>query len=686
LAGDWWALRPHLWRILLVAVVTTTLAAVYVLRIPKLYEAVAAVRIDTSAPTSPVAGAGLDTGSPDVNILMATEQAEVASPAIMAPVASRLKLAQMPEFAGSPAGVTNVSTTVPLPVIATMRSRLTVLRVPNTFLLEIHFRAQSPNLAADIANELANELIRHEFATRSDSLLNTSHYMSGQINELRAKMERSQSRLADFERETGFIDPSDKFNLLNQRLSTLATQLDQDRALLRQAASDMSLARNATVDSLAVSGRGEALKPFLEAEHVQRTKLDAIASKYGPRNSVYLQSARELKESQAALMREKDHIVAQLTAAMDAATVRERLTAAAFAHETTAQQAISAKAVDFTILQRGADADQKVYDDLLARVKAADISAGYHAETLRIVGWAEPQPSPVYPKPALVGIIVLLTSFGLGILVVLAFHRLDRTITTPEQIDTMLHATCLASLPKADAVSELHHLVTGGPALHRSLFTESILSLRTALLLGQNTASGTIAVTSATANEGKSVIATNLAAALALQGFRVVLVDADLRRPGLHRDFAADNRLGLAAVLHERCQIGQATQPTQIDNLWVLPAGPADIHSADVAARRFGQISEELKSTYDFVVIDLPPVMFADALAIAATADTVVLVVHAAQTPRDLVRAALHQLHTARAHVAGLVLNQVSNTAMTHYYYEAYRAYHPPKRTDAIHD
>jgi capsular exopolysaccharide synthesis family protein len=210
----------------------------------------------------------------------------------------------------------------------------------------------------------------------------------------------------------------------------------------------------------------------------------------------------------------------------------------------------------------------------------------------------------------------------------------------------------------------------------RSPFRESILSLHTSLLLSGGDRMRVLAVSSSLPGEGKSTVSSNLATAFAGLGGPTVLVDADMRRPNIHRLFHVSNRLGLSTVLRGQATLAEALADSGIKNLTLLPSGPVSATPSELLHLGLGEVIEQLRQRFEYVLVDCPPVLgFADSFAVAGAADALVLVVLAGQTERQHVSAAVRQLHGVRANVLAVVLNQVNESLDSAYsYYGAYYA------------
>lgn len=711
---DWprtWAALRRYWPVIaLLIVVATSLTAIVVGRLPRMYAATAVVRVDPGAPTN-VVGENAEASPlpPNADVLIATEASQARGDAVVTPTILKLRLENAPEFAAL-ADAPSAGAPVSAAMLAAFRGRMDAAQEPFTYLLDLSFRSRSPQLAAATANELARQLLAHEYSSRAAALLASSRYMAGQLDDLRATMERSQQRLNEFVAANHLLNPEDQSNVMNQRLALLAADLEAARERGRAAAADVVLARLGGEEALAATPRGAGLKPLLDAQKAEEIRMADLAAKYGPGDYLFRQERRRLEEVNAAVARASARLETELDAERTAAAARARLTAAAFARQKRAVAAWNAKAVRYGILKNEADADLGLYGDLLRRFKSAQIAAGYHAGDLRVVDWAQPDPRPVSPRPWLaVGLALALSALA-GVCGALVAGRLDRALTDAGAARLWLGEAVLASLPAARARADLQLPPaprgggqTGGPgggtaegqaggsaewrgegevaragarleggAARRSAFSESVLTLRTALLLGADRRPGVISITSSQPREGKSTVAANLAAAFARQGARTLLVDADLRRPEAHRILGGSNRRGLGTLLRGDCDWRQAAQSSGVPLLWLMAAGPAVSDEPELLARGFSAALELLRAHFDVVVVDCPPLLgFSDALTIAAAVDEVLVVVRAGATPREFVLQALEQLRQVRARVGGVILNGVSSRLSA--YYDYYR-------------
>jgi len=668
----WTAIRRHVWRIAIFVVVTFLCAGVVLLRLPREYEGTSVIRLDPSLQVDVVGNQAGNPNQASIVVLLATDEKEIVSPAVVTPTILKLGLWKSPADGSS--------ATVPFSLVARITSRIKVSQVRGTYLLNVSYRSTSPRQAAAMANALAEQFIEHEYETRNSALVSLSQYMREQIKELGEHMNESQIALNAFERENNVVNPDSASSLLTQQLSSLQQELGQEQSKQRVLEANLALAKEGTLDALLVSDRGKVLDPLLGAQQQAQLELGALSSKYGPGNYLYQQDQRKVAHISNAVREAQQHVTAQIEAQARAEAVQVRLTAQQLAEVTAQIDQFNSKGVQFQILKHKADSDKKIYDDLVERVDAADVSVGYHSTALRIVDPARPNPVPVYPRVKLTLMFALLLAGTLGVVGAVAASGMDRTLRDPKAVSSALGIELLGSLPEVRNDAELKSLMAPSGAQQdkiRTPFAESLLGLRSTLLLGASDVPlRALAVISSQPEEGKTTIATNLAASFAALGMRTVLVDGDLRRPQVHRVLGVSNRLGLSSVLQDQATLNEALLPGPTDRLSILTAGPLSVRGGELIAGRIGVVVEELKSQFDIIVIDTPPMLgFADGLSIASAADACLLVVRAGRTPRESVQLVIDQLRQVRAPVAGIVLNGVTSE-MSHLYYYYGHGYH----------
>jgi len=330
------------------------------------------------------------------------------------------------------------------------------------------------------------------------------------------------------------------------------------------------------------------------------------------------------------------------------------------------------------------------YNDLLSRLNDAQLSGQIKISAVRVLDRAEPPASPTEPQPVRNLIVAVLLGLVLGVGLATLADNLDRRIRNPEEAARYLRLPLLTVIPALDIKTEVGkgegkaELV----AFHRprSHAAECYRNLRTSILFSTGRpVPKTILVTSAVGGEGKSTTAANLAVVMTQSGRRVLLVDADLRRPALHRYFARERSRGIVRFLKESCRLEEAIQASYVEHLDLLlcpstPSNPSEMLGSD----RMVGIIEQLKSRYDVVVIDAPVIISVpDAIILASRVEGVLMVHRPGAASREMVRHAREKLDEVKANILGLVMNNV-DLKKDGYHYPNYLYYGYGTESDSV--
>jgi capsular exopolysaccharide synthesis family protein len=354
---------------------------------------------------------------------------------------------------------------------------------------------------------------------------------------------------------------------------------------------------------------------------------------------------------------------------------------------------------EYRRLDRTRDQDEKLYTQLVERMKDTDLARRMHSNNVRPVDPATDPKGPIKPRPMVN--VMIAVAIGLLIGVVLAWLReqLDNSVKVPEDVEQKLGMTFIGLLPEHDENGELKSSGYGGrkrskrrrrrvstlaPELvvHEhplSAIGEAARSVRTNLIfMNPDSPFRRILVTSAAPAEGKTTVACSIAIAMAQGGQRTCIVDCDLRRPRLHRIFDRAGDMGITNLLVGDASLDDVAKPTVVKNLWSIPAGPTPPNPADMLhSERFRKFLAELSERFDRIIIDSPPVVaVTDAAIVSTLVDTAVFVIRAFKTSLTLSRQGMRALADVDASIAGAVLNAVDFNKLEYNYYYGYGYYH----------
>ncbi len=684
-----WILRRHLWKIVAFVTVMLVATAIVSLRLTPVYESTATLYVDRQEAKGIVgqesqnqAGSALDAES-----FLASQIRLIQSDSVVRPVAQRYNLLERERQVNKSSSLARAKDA---PIVL---KRLKVSRPPNTYLLQISYRSTDPQLAADVANQVAQSYIEHTYNIRIKSSASLSKFMERQIEELRAKMESSSSRLAQMERELNVINPEEKTNILSARLLQLNTEYT--RAQTERVASEAAYnsTKSGSLESAQVSAQGEAIKRLLERTQEAQERFAEVKAHFGPNHPEYRKAQAQVRELEGQVESTRQNAIRRVEVQFREAQAREMMLARSVAATKGEYDALNLKSFEYQRAKREADADKNLYEELVRKIREAGINAGFQNNMVRIADPARAAWKPVFPKLSLNLALAFLFSTLLAVGIAILGDTLDNTIRDPEQVTRTLNTHIIGTLPAVKNVKELLLLgaVDGGAVVGAdgalvksgerlkdrqfSAYEEAVRTIRSSVLLTDfDRRLRTLLFTSATASEGKSTTAGHLAFAHAEQHKKTLLIDCDLRRPSQHKLFGISLNKGLSNVLNG--EIGWRGAVLHLANnpdLDVITAGPPSRRAADMIGTLLGPMMEEMSRDYDLVVLDAPPLLgFAESLQMASSADGVIVVTRAGETSRKAVAAAISTLNHLRANVVGLVLNQVKKHHSDHYYYYGY--------------
>jgi exopolysaccharide transport family protein len=603
-------------------------------------------------------------------------------------------------------------------LLAMFHSRLHVSLIPNTRIMEIHFTSTDPQLAASAVNTLAATYVEQNFKTKFESTMQASDWLSKQLIDLQMKVETSQEKLVRYQKEHEILGTDEKTNITTEKLDELnkeMTMAESDRmqkeAVYRQTESNDPVAVQAAIvaDNGGSNTAGSVLLDKLREQQVNLgIEIAKDSDQLGPNHPTVVKLNNQLKEIDHQYQVETDKAVDHLKGRYLAALQRENMLRGAFEKQKQEANKLNESAIEYSILKRDLDSNRTLYEGLLEKLKEAGVTAGLRSNNFRIIDAARVPTGPSEPNIPrnLSFALVLGIISGLGLAFLL--ENMDNTVRTPEQ------ATALSGLPSLGMIPLGSKSGNHGPTGKRLALTsskeavetvtqvrpqsqmaESYRALRTSLLLSNLGAPPkVIMVTSARPQEGKTTTSINTAIVLAQKGVRVLLIDADLRRPSVHKTLGMGPRSGLSNVLTGSATLQQTiTTSPMLPNLFIMPAGTPPPNPAELlASSNMRDLIAELRGMYDHIVIDTPPTLsVTDAVVLSPRADATVLVIRSSQTTKQALRRARDILMQVNAHVAGVLLNAVDLTSPDYYYYYEYQGkygqyYHedlPPDRDDA---
>lgn len=687
LAHYLWILRRHAWKIVAFMVMTVLAAFVVSSRLQPVYEATATVDIDRQAPSGIVGQEAQRVASVnDADQFLATQVKLIQSDSVLRPVTQKYNLLEH-ERQLDRAARTSMDAAKDAPVLL---KHLKVSRPPNTYLLQISYRSPDARLAADVANGIARSYLEHTYNIRIRSSVSLSTFMEKQLEELRAKMERSSMALAQFERVLNVINPEEKTSILSARLLQLNSEYTNAQADRVRKEAAFNSGRGGSLEAAQVSSQGESLKRLTERVNEAQEKFAEVKGIFGANHPEYRKSASTLTELQRQFDGARLNVGRRVEIEYQESSTRERMLAKAVSETKAEFDKLNSRSFEYKQLKNEAEADKKLYEELVRKIREAGINAGFQSSAIRMADEARPAVKPVFPKIGLNVLLAFLFSMVLAVGVAVLTDTLDQTIRDPEQTARMLNTEVIGTLPVVRDRKTFGHLlgtttptVTGtelvttrnGVSPSASGFEEAVRTLRNSILLADfDGRLKSILMTSSAPGEGKSTAALHLAISHAEQHKKTLLIDGDLRRPTVHKNLKLDSHRGLSNVLTGDAKVEEVTvRSDATPNLYIIPAGPPNRRAADLIGQGMSDLLDRVVADYDLVVIDAPPLLgFAETLQMASSVDGVVVIALTGQTNRKAIASVLNVLKRLRANVLGLVLNQVDGNSSSGYHYYSY--------------
>lgn len=693
LSHYFWVLNRYRWNLL--AFVAICLVATYVIcvRIVPVYESTATIDIDRRMPTGVLGQEAAQSSINDADQFISTQMKLVQSDGVLRPVARKFNLREV-EGTSSSSNKT-ASDNAPMKL-----NNLKVVRPPNTYLLNISYRSTDPKLAADTANAIAQSFLEYTYDIRFRASSSLSSFMERQLEELKAKMERSSGALVQFERDMNVINPEEKTNILSARLLQLNTDYTsaQTDRVRREAA--LGSVRTGGPQALAASSQGETVKRLSDKLDELQQRLAEAGTHFGTNHPEYRKLAAQIVELGRQLQQAQSNVTERVGVEYREAKSREAMLATAVGSTKAEFDRINSRSFEYQGVKREAEADKKLYEELVRKIKEAGINAGFQSSSIRIADLARPANVPVFPRIPLIMVVALVLSTLTAVATSVFADMLSTAVRDPDQVTRLTNTQVIGTLPYIrdwrGRLGAISPGVTSGPKMlgsgneKENAFTgydEAIRTLRNTISLSDfDLRLRSVMLTSSAPSEGKSTIATHLAIASAQMGNRTLLIDGDLRRPSIHRRFKMASAAGLSDVLERGASWRDLLiRPEGYENLSVLLAGPPSRRAADSVAK-LSALMEDACREYDRVILDAPPLLgFPEPLQMAVLSDCVLVVALAGKTNRQALVSTVATLQRVRANVLGVVLNETRSTSGTGYYYHYHHSkyYSPVEATES---
>ena len=567
--------------------------------------------------------------------------------------------------------------------ISNVLGNLSVNMVPRSYSINVKYNDAAPEMAAKVANAFAQEYLNTQLEDKFDATRRANDWMNQRLAQMQKSVQASDLAVQKY-REAHNLTAAKGVLLSEQQLSELNSQLILARTELAETQAKASQARNLQrsggrgIESSAEVLNNSLISSLREQETQVRREMAELASKYGERHPRMVTVRNQLADLQRKIGEEVYKIQGSL----------ENNVAVSQARVNTLQDQLDTledktsltndASVQLAELERQSAAEKTLYESFLGRSKEI-AQMSFPQSDARVISAAEVPLAPSKPNKMMVLVLSLIVGTGLGVGLMLLLEMLDAGFRTTQQVETGLDLPVLGllgELPVTEEGQDIAHYVTNKPT---SAFTEGVRAVRTAMQFAHpDKPAKVIVVSSSVPSEGKSLFALSLAQLTAHGGGKVLLVDGDLRRPSIARQFGLTPKAGLAELLVDQAKQKDVIVKLPESNLHVLPTLPNTQFSQELlGSEKMKNLVAEWRKTYDMVVIDSPPVMaVADAITISSLTDTMVFIVRWGTTPRALASNAVKMLKACHVSLTGTVISRVDLDKQLTYSHGEYGYYH----------
>jgi len=555
---------------------------------------------------------------------------------------------------------------------------LTISPVGNSRLVDISFESHDRKLAADAVNTLADTFIEWLMNRKLDATKQGRDFLKKQIEQAQSNLEQSEARLNEFAKSNDIVSLDQKMNI------TYHTFAELNDALAK--AETERIAKESLYKHV-MAGNVSSLPLVVNDPYIQNLKAEhAMAkSEYSQMSATFKSGYPKLKEvgaKVAELQRKIDEaqgsIANSVKSDYEAAQKKEESLRESYEKQKVLASALNDKSIEYNILKREVESNETIYNTLLQRLKETEVSSAIKASNIQVVDYAQIPLFPFKPNVTLNLLFACIIGLGGGVLIAFIIEYFDNTIKSPEEIRDKMKFPVLGGVFEAKQADSLAAPVEKTFLMDpRSHIAEAFRTIRTSLLLSTpGKPPRSILITSCFPAEGKTTVSINLASSFAQAGSKVLLLEADLRRPRIG-NVLGNNGYGLSSYLTGNAGLEDVVTHGEIPNMYVLPVGPIPINPAELlGSSQMKELIDILTQEYDYIIVDGPPALgFVDSHILSSLVDGVAVVVRAGKTPRTSIRDLIEKLWNLRANFLGVIVNGIELNQNS-YYYKSYNYYY----------
>jgi len=724
----WQMVRRHKLAVVLVSILGAVVGFLYTLPQPRIYQAHTTIEVQglnedflglhnvnpTVSPTSNY--------YPDFDIQ--TQVKILQSRSLMESVVQDLEKGKPPQDMRPPDRLTNWKKTVGINpptqdqlwkmALGTAAGSVRVRASGTNRIVDITCDSTQPQVAAAFANTLTKEFIEQNLEARWKSTEYTGEWLTRQLQDIKVKLEKADEALNSYARASGLTYTDEKTSVSDEKLRDLQKELMQAQADRISKQSKYEMAANSPPEALPDVLDDSSLREYETNLTELQRQYAQLRIAFTPQHAEVRRVQAQIALMEATLQKERANILTRIKNDYQAAQHREQLISSSYLAQVRLVSDQGEKTTHYGILKREVDSTRALYETMLQRLKEASVASALRASNIRVVDAAEAPSVPYKPDVYRFITMGLLSGICLGVSLVVLRERADRTLHDPGDIAYYLHLPELGVVPTANldlmqrnrkmaivpkgrvAVLELNGQPQGEEEIlddrvelvtwlrKKALISESFRTTLTSILFSAHNGERPriLVLTSASPKEGKTTVVCNLGIAMAEINHKVVIVDADLRRPRMHQVFGVKNdENGLSEILLrteplDAETVAAAAKPTAIPGLYVLPSGRSRFNAASLLhSERLPELLRGLRQQFDTVLIDTPPMVnIPDARVLARQADGVILILRSALTTRDAALLAKQRFVDDGIPLMGTILNNWNPNTPGYGYYRNYYA------------
>lgn len=580
-----------------------------------------------------------------------------------------------------------------LGLLSTFKSRLSVDPIHKTQLVRISFESSDPKLAALVANTVGEVYIDNQMRAKMGITQQASAWLNTRLSQLRIQLDSSEVRLQEYRESQQLVDIEGIAGLVTQELEQMSKQLVDARSARNNLQSINRVINEYGNDNIELLGSMPEITSHKVIQDVKREvilverKVSELAQVYGAKHPKMISAKAELSTVKVNLNKQIKGLITGIEKELNRITRTVKALESDLAKIRAEYQDITRKETQYNQLKREVETNRNIFNTFLSRSKETEVTSDFSSAAARFTDYAYAPINPSKPNKKLIVVLAFVASFSFAIVMSFIFDALNDTIKTKNDVESKVAQRMLGLLPHVNTPKKSKFPIHAYLEEHYRRFAESVRTFRTSLLLTQlEREHQVIAVTSSAPGEGKTTTSANLAMSLAQMG-KVLLIDADLRKPSIAKRFDIPVfHPGLSNLIIGTEQFSECVHLDERSGVAIMPSGQVPSNPLELLSNaKFDELLKVLKTKYDHIIIDTPPTQaVSDALVIAQSADSVIYVIRADITRIKPIKAGLERLFEVKAHVAGVVLNQVDmsklNDSNNYGYYDYYDYSQSPEK------